>query len=66
VSSSKCGRNSPRDIDKPLKGTKDQTEALQRAIEFLEAGGYRPGDYPIKIARSLPNNVLGLAKASKR
>jgi hypothetical protein len=53
-----------RDLDKPLKGTADQTEALQRAIEFLEAGGYRPGDYPIKIARSLPNNVLGLAKAA--
>jgi hypothetical protein len=54
-----------RDLDHPITGTEEQTKVLARAVEFLEAGGYRPQDYPIKIARSLPSQVLGLAKSTE-
>lgn len=54
-----------RDLDCPIKGTSGQQKMLKEAIELLKPAGYSGiTNFPIKIARSLPGNVLGLAQRS--
>lgn len=54
-----------RDKERAAEANSTQAELINKAVDFLKSFGYKVDEYPIRIARSLPHNVLALAESNR-